>query len=73
MTHSDTLTRLNTAMDTLTALDTLTRARTGQKYTSADITAAKKALGMVVQLIEAGAYDVTFQPTKRDFVRAEEC
>jgi hypothetical protein len=60
MTHTEALQRINTAVDVLTCIDTLTRARTGQRYTQADLVAVKKALRMVTQLIEVGAHDVAF-------------
>jgi hypothetical protein len=66
MTRTEALQRINTAADVLTCIDTLTRARTGQRYTQADLVAAKKALRMVTQLIEAGAHDVAFSTQSGD-------
>jgi len=61
MTRTEAIQRISTAMDVLTLIDTLTRSRTGQRYTQADIVDAKRTLRMHMQLIEAGAHDVAFE------------
>jgi len=60
MTRHEALQRIQSALDTLTTIDMLTRHRTGQRYTQADILDTKRTLRLNLQLIEAGAHDIAF-------------
>jgi hypothetical protein len=63
MTPEEFNSRLQAAIDAMATVDTRTRARTQTRFTAPEIVAAKRAIYMVQQLLNAGGYGVAFEET----------